>query len=213
MTYEAVLFDVDGTLLDTREYVMASFEYAFVALGFAPPTREVLTPEIGRPLEDIYADYCGREFADQLTEVHRSFQVENLHLSQPYEEVADVLERLAVSGLRMAAVTSRSRRTSQLTLDRAGIGRYFGVVISAEDVTALKPDPEPLRSALSWLGVEAGPKVAVVGDTAGDVRAGKAIGAFTVGATYGFHGERVLEAAPDASIGAIGELPGVLGAG
>lgn len=210
VNYDVVIFDIDGTLLDTRDFVLSSFEYAFVALGFAPPTREVLTPHIGRPLEAIYADFAGDDFALDLTEIHRTFQTANLHLSKAFEGTAGVLAWLESRGVHMAAVTSRSRRTSLLTLDRAGIARFFDSVISAEDTTALKPDPAPLRAALKALDVQPGVHVAMIGDTAHDIEAGRAIGAFTIAATYGMHGDAVLKCGPDASIADIADLPALL---
>lgn len=210
MSNAAVLFDVDGTLLDTREFVLASFEFAFVNRGFAPPTRDMLIPQIGRKLQDIYADFAGTDMADELTEVHRDFQVNNLHLSQPYAGTEKTLEALQGAGYHLAAVTSRSRRTSVRTLELAGLFHYFGAVISAEDTPALKPDPAPLRAALQALGLDGG-FVAMVGDTKHDIRAGRAIGATTVGVLYGFGGETVRNAHPDYVAHDVGELPGILG--
>ncbi|MDZ7727866.1 MAG: HAD-IA family hydrolase [Dehalococcoidia bacterium] len=208
MSNAAVLFDVDGTLLDTREFVLASFE--FVSKGFAPPTRDVLIPHIGRKLQDIYADFAGADMADELTEVHRDFQVNNLHLSQPYAGTEEALEALHDAGYHLAAVTSRSRRTSVRTLELAGLFRFFGAVISAEDTPALKPDPAPLRAALERLGFHGG-FVAMVGDTEHDIRAGRAIGATTVGVLYGFGGDTVRDAMPDYVAKSVDELPHILG--
>lgn len=210
MTYSAVLFDVDGTLLDTREFVFSGFEHAFFMCGFAPPTREVLNLEIGRTLEQIYTDFCGPDFVDELTEHHRSFQAANLHLAVPYEGTLQTLEALKTAGFRMAAVTGRSRRTSLSTLERAGIQPFLDVVISLEDTPAVKPDPAPFRAALDALDLATPTTVAVVGDTPQDIAAGRALGAFTVAATYGFHSDAVLRADPDASISDIRELPALL---
>jgi pyrophosphatase PpaX len=212
MPFPVVLFDVDGTLLDTREFVHAAFEHAFRQFGVEPPARDVLAPHIGRPLEQIYAEFGPPERAADLVEAHRSFQVENLHLSIIYPGTAEVLELLRAEGVQMAAVTSRSRRSSLATLELAGIAAYFEAVISAEDTPALKPDPAPLLLALARMGREPLPgKQAMVGDTHNDVDAGKAIGAFTVGATFGFHGADVAQAGPDALIHDIRELPAALG--
>lgn len=208
-----ILFDIDGTILDTEEFVLRSFEFAFTAKGYVAPTRDVIRPHIGRPLEAIYADFALGGDADELTRTHRWFQTQNLRLSQPYPGARETLEALRAAGIRMAAVTSRSRLTSTTTLELAGVLEFFGAIVSAEDVTALKPDPEPMLAALAGLGLTPADAIAaaVVGDTHNDIGAGKAVGAFTVAATYGFHGEDVLEAAPDAVIRDIAELPGILG--
>lgn len=212
MPFPVVLFDIDGTLLDTREFVHAGFEHAFTVHGVQPPARHVLAPHIGRPLEQIYAEFGSPERVPELIEAHRSFQVNNLHLSVIYPGTAEVLERLRGEGVRMAAVTSRSRRSSISTLELAGIARYFETVISAEDTHVLKPDPAPLLLALGRMGCDPAPgQQAMVGDTHNDVDAGKAIGAFTVGVTFGFHGADVAHAEPDALIDDIRHLPAALG--
>lgn len=212
MLFPVVLFDVDGTLLDTREFVHSAFEHAFREFGIEPPARDVIAPHIGRPVEQIYAEFGLPERAAEMVEAHRSFQVANLHLSVIYAGTDAVLEQLRAEGVRMAAVTSRSRRSSLATLELAGIANYFETVISAEDCHALKPDPAPLLLALERMGLAPLPGgQAMVGDTHNDISAGKAIGAFTVGATFGFHGADVALAAPDALIDDIRDLPAALG--
>lgn len=207
---EAVLLDIDGTILDTREFIFAAFEHAFVHHDLPPPPREELSRHVGqRQLNEIYSDFA-EEFAGAMTEMHRDFQRANLHLAVPFPGANEALAVLADSGLRLAAVTSRSQRTSVETLELNGLAQYFGAVISAEDVARLKPDPEPLLVALDRLGC--GTKGAVmVGDTEADIEAGRAAGLFTVAATYGFQGREVLGSGPDEVIGCIGELPRVLG--
>lgn len=212
MPFPVVLFDIDGTLLDTREFVHAGFEHAFALFGVEAPARDVIAPHIGRPLEQIYAEFGSVERVADFIEAHRSFQVANLHLSVIYPGTAETLELLRSEGVRMAAVTSRSRRSSFATLELAGIDAYFEAVISAEDTAVLKPDPAPLLLALERMAVEPAPgSLAMIGDTHNDVHAGKAIGAFTVGVTFGFHGAEVAHAEPDAVIHDIRDLPAALG--
>lgn len=209
MLFRTVLFDVDGTLLDTREFVLAAFEHTLSTNGLPVPSRIELAKLVGPPLESLYARLAAPGEADRLTAAHRAFQKEHLDLSVAYEGAADVLRELHGRGLRLAAVTSRSGTTSRRTLELAGLLTRLEAVISAEDAPALKPDPAHLRAALTALG--AGEEdVAMVGDTPVDIEAGKALGAFTVAALYGFHGEEVLRAAPDASMTSITELPGLL---
>ncbi len=208
---QAVLLDIDGTVLDTREFIFAAFEHAFVHHKLPPPPREELSRHVGqRELQDIYSGFA-EQFSSAMTEMHRDFQRANLHLAIPFPGAAEALAKLTGAGLRLAAVTSRSQRTSVHTLELADVARYFETVVSAEDVQRLKPDPEPLLVALERLGCP--PEAsAMVGDTAADVEAGRAAGVFTVAATYGFQGRDVLSSGPDAVIGAIGELPRLLGA-
>jgi pyrophosphatase PpaX len=205
MPITTVLLDVDGTLLDSREFIFSAYEHALRRHGFDLPTREVLATWVGLPLDENYRIHGGDELVDALVEAHRSFQKANLHLSVPFPGTVDALETLRRHGVVLGAVTSRSRRTSVDTLERAGLARFFGVMVSAEDATALKPDPAPLRHALAVLGRASG-GAAMVGDTVHDIDAGRALGIATIGATYGF-GRGIEAHAPDHIIASIAELP------
>lgn len=209
MQIRTVLFDVDGTLLDTREFVLKAFEHTLRTSGLQVPPAADLAALVGPPLEQIYASLSSPATASLLVARHRAFQVENLHLATPFEGAADVLAQLCSLGYRLGAVTSRSRRTSTKTLELAGLDRYLEAVVSAEDAPALKPNRIHLDTALQMMGAEAS-GVAMVGDTSADIEGGRAIGALTVGALYGFHGRALLASRPDATIEAIGELPAVL---
>lgn len=208
MPITTVLLDVDGTLLDTRDFIYSAFEHTCAQHGLPVQTRTEMQPRMGLPLEEIYAGMCGGD-APHLVEAHRAFQHENLHLSVAFPGAGEALDALKQAGIALAAVTSRSRRTSVLTLERAGLAAYFAAIVSAEDAPALKPDPAPLRHALALLGRTA-PGAVMVGDTAHDIEAGRALGLVTIGATYGFHGEAVRDATPDHAIASITELPGVV---
>lgn len=205
---DTVLLDVDGTLLDTREFIFGAYEHALDAAGLPNPGREWLAHQVGRLLEAVYAELApGR--VPELVELHRSFQVANLGLATPFPGALEVLAGLRERGFALAAVTSRSRRTSVATLELHGMDALFDAIISAEDAVAVKPDPAPLRAALERL--ERTPAGAVmVGDSVHDGGAAHALGIPFVAATYGFPGEAVLAANPAATIADIRELPGVL---
>jgi len=204
-----VLLDVDGTLLDTREFILQAFEHSIAHHGLAYPGRDHMAAQVGLPLEQIYATLHA-DLEPALVESHRSFQEENQHLAVAFPGTAEVLTQLRERGLRLAAVTSRSRRTSVRSLEVTGLFGLFDAIVSAEDAPALKPDPAPLRQALAVLGAGTAGAV-MVGDTAADILAGRALGIRTVGVTYGFGGRSVLEHSPDAVIEEIAELVAALG--
>lgn len=207
---DIVLFDIDGTLLDTREFILAAFEHALLTVGAAIPARPFLAEQVGRPLDQVYGELAAPALAPHLCEIHRAFQLENLDLAVVFPGVADVLGRLAHAGVTMAAVTSRSRRTSTRTLELAGIAGWFAAVVSGEDAPAIKPDPAPLKMAIELARAKAG-RAVMVGDTGHDVLAGKRIGALTVAALYGFGPSSALAAGPDHTIEDIVELPAIIG--
>jgi HAD superfamily hydrolase (TIGR01509 family) len=207
-----VLFDVDGTLLDTREFILQAYAHTLAWAGAPRPADDALVAQIGRPLERIYAELAagaGRPAGD-LVEEHRRFQTGHLDLAAPIPGVHAVLDQLVSAGMTLAAVTSRSRRSSVATLELTGVAPYLRAVVSAEDVAELKPDPAPLRLALSLLGVTAD-GAAMVGDTHHDILAGRALDLLTIGVTYGFGGEALLRSAPDRCCAEVAEIPAALG--
>lgn len=201
----AVLFDVDGTLLDTTEFIYGGFDYTLAAHGHPRVERAHYARVMGKPLEVCYGELAPGCDPALLCETHRTWQAGNLHLSTAFPEALHVLRTLQAAGLRLAAITSRSRRTSVQTIERAGLAAYLDLVLSFEDVTAIKPDPAPLLLALERLGVP--PAAALmVGDTDADILAGRAAGVRTVGVTYGFHGPDILTHAPDLTIDILADL-------
>jgi pyrophosphatase PpaX len=202
---DAALFDIDGTLLDTTEFVYQAFVYTFQTHGLTWRSAGEIAAVMGKPLEECYRPFSAAENISELCETHRSFQVQNLHLSTPFPNAQQTLKRLKDAGVKIAAVTTRSRRTLISTLEMGGLMRYFDVIVSGEDVVYLKPHPEPLLKALQQL--EVGPeKAAMIGDTESDILAGKNAKVMTVGVSYGFHGSRVVESGPDFIIGDIADI-------
>jgi pyrophosphatase PpaX len=193
---QAVLFDVDGTLLDTFDFIYGAFEHAFEVHGVPPLTREEISGLMGGPLEEVYSTMAAEFDAKALTETHRTFQSDNLALARLFPATIEVLDALKKRNLKIAAITTRSKRTSVRSLETTGIAHYFDLVISGEDVTNLKPDPEPIVKALNHFRIE--PQDAImVGDTHADIEGGKNAGVMTVAALYGFAGDRLLALHPD----------------
>lgn len=209
-TLRAVLFDVDGTLLNTTEFIYQGFEHTLAAHGHPPRERTGYARVMGKPLDLCYEELAPGCDAALMCETHRTWQAGNLHLSVAYQDTTEVLHRLQQAGLRLVAITSRSRRTSVQTIEQAGLAPYLDLILSAEDTTRIKPDPEPLLRALEHLGVP--PAAAVmVGDTDADILAGRAAGVRTIGVTYGFHGPDVAATGPDATVDSLTEILAVLG--
>jgi HAD superfamily hydrolase (TIGR01549 family) len=201
----AVLFDVDGTLLDTTEFIYGGFEHTLATHGHPAAERTAYARVMGKPLDVCYTELAPGCDPVLLCETHRTWQASNLHLSVPFRETVEVLRTLSDAGLRLAAITSRSRRTSVHTIEQAGLAGYLDLILSAEDVSAIKPDPAPILLALEHLSIP--PAAALmVGDTDADILAGRAAGVRTIGVTYGFHGSDILAYAPDLTIDTLDQL-------
>mgnify|MGYP000058930541 CR=1 FL=1 len=203
--FKAALFDLDGTLLDTSEFIFQAFENTLINHGIQPPTRNEITHLVGKPLEFCYRVLSGKEVVDKMCVVHRAFQASHLELAKTYPGASKVLVSLKSAGLKIAAVTTRQRETSIKTLEITHLIDYMDYIVALEDVENLKPHAEPVLKALDFLSVD--PQEAVmVGDTDADILAGKSAGTVTVGVTYGFHGLQIEESKPDYIISDIREI-------
>ncbi len=210
---EAVLFDLDGTLLDTLELILTSFRHASMAvLGEVLPD-ELLLRDMGKPLGIQLRDIAP-EHADELLRAYREHNA--LHhdeMASAFPGVVGVLEQLSAANMPMGVVTSKGTPMANRGLEVFGIRRYFDVVVTADDVLVHKPDPYPLRHAAATLGVDLANSV-YLGDSPHDMVAARAGGAVAIAALWGaFPEQEVLASRPDYALHSITELPGLLGYG
>jgi len=209
----AVLFDLDGTVVDTIPHILASFRHATAdVLGEALPD-DVLMHYVGVPLARQMRYFTDdEEIAERLLVSYREFN-HRTHdeMARLYPNTRSALETLVVAGLPMGIVTSKSRMMARRAIDLFDLNGFFSVLVSADDTATHKPDPEPVRLGASLLGVDPARSV-YVGDSPADIEAGNGAGAGTIAATWGVASrERLLAAAPDAIIDDIAELPALLG--
>ena len=211
MRYSAVLFDFDGTLVDSGPMILASFRHA---------TRTVLEREI--PDEQLVAAAGGPTITEQmrsfdaertkeLVDVYRAHN-ETLHDGlEVFPGMEELLETLLAEGRKLGIVTAKRRRTIDLAFTFVDLSRFFGAVVTADDTERHKPDPAPVLEALARLGALT-EDAAFVGDSPFDMGAGKAAGVFTVGVSWGgLHREDGLRTAgADVIVHTTEELLGVL---
>jgi pyrophosphatase PpaX len=178
------LFDLDGTLLDTKELILSSFRHATrEVLGEQLPDERIL-PFIGIPLIYQMRIIAG-EHADRLMEVYREHNA-RVHdeLIRPFKGTREALDALRAEGRRLAVVTSKRNGPAQRGLACFGLEDCFELVIGSDDTAKHKPDPEPLLLAAERLGVAADSCV-YVGDSPFDMQAARAAGITAVAALWG----------------------------
>lgn len=206
----AVIFDVDGTLVDTSDFIFEAYEHA-LAKHASPRTRKDIASQIGKRLEDCYAFLAPDDDHEQLMETHRIFQEENIGLVKAFEFCEAMLKTLQSQGLRLALYTSRTKHV-EASLETAGIDpNLFEVILNGAMVSKGKPDPEGVHVILEKLELK--PKEAVmVGDAAVDILLGKNAGlAQTIGITHGFGTREEIESAkPDVIIDSLQALPSAI---
>jgi pyrophosphatase PpaX len=211
MRYPTVLFDLDGTLIDSGEIILSSFRHATQTVLEREIPDEVLAAAVGG--SNIYDQMRAfdEERVDELVRVYREHN-EPLHDDLvAFEGIERVLERLKSEGRQHGIVTAKRRRTVDLAFAILPLERYFDAVVTAEQTEHHKPHPEPVLTALERLGSEPA-DAAFVGDSPFDMGAGKAAGVFTVAVSWGkIHPvERLRDAGADTVVHSPDELLDVL---
>jgi pyrophosphatase PpaX len=212
---EAVLFDLDGTVVDTLPHILASFRHATTEVLGAPLADDVLMHYVGVPLARQMRYFTDdEEEADRLLASYRAFN-HRTHddMARLYPNTLTSLVALQAVGMPMGIVTSKSRHMAERALSLFDLGKFFKVLVTADDTDYHKPDPLPVRHGAGLLGIDPS-RVVYVGDSPADIASGKGAGAATVGAAWGVASkDRLAAAGPDAIIEDIGELPALLGIG
>ncbi|HBG22114.1 MAG TPA: haloacid dehalogenase [Peptococcaceae bacterium] len=179
----AVLFDLDGTLIDSIPLIRLSFEHTFRQLGLPWGNGEVLNT-IGLPLRDVAEDYAPGN-AETFLAVYAEFQKETQDkLLKPFPETKKTLNHLQEKGYHIGVVTSKRRKATRKSLDITELEKYLEVVVSVEDACKPKPNPDCLLAALQQIEVPPDETV-YVGDSIYDILTGKNAGAATIGVTWG----------------------------
>jgi pyrophosphatase PpaX len=208
----AILFDLDGTLIDTIELLLSSSRYAFEGWHRQTPTEAEWVRGIGTPLVEQLRAYAADDAeVTLLLDRYRRYQREHHdRLTRCYADVPDVIASLAERRHPLAVVTSKATPIANQSLAFVGLDRHFPIVVGFDDTTRHKPHPEPVQHALRRLGFM--PDQAVfVGDSPHDIHAGNAAGVTTVAALWGpFDRETLAEADPDHFIESLADLPGLL---
>lgn len=197
-TLTTVLFDFDGTLVDTTELIHQSMRHATYTVLGREFSRERLLSGVGRPLPDQMKTF-DPERADELLAVYSSHnEAHHDDLIREFPGVEEALERLQEAGLDLAVVTSKRRGSVDQALNTfPGLGRVVDRFVTMEDTAAHKPSPEPLWKGLEMLGATR-EEAAYVGDSPYDIAAARSAGLVNVGVSWGaFTHEQLREAGPD----------------
>ena len=194
-----VLFDLDGTLIDSVRLILDSYHHTLAAHGLPPRTDQDWLRGVGTPLTVQFAEW-GHDPAtiDALIATYREYNLANHdRMVTVYPGVLAAVEAIRAAGLRTGLVTSKNRKGAVRGLTVARLERMMDVLVCADEVTQPKPHPEPVEKALALL--EATPETTVyVGDSIHDMVSGRAAGVRTAAALWGpFSRDHLAEAAPD----------------
>ena len=190
-----ILFDLDGTLIDSTEAILESFHKACEKLGFPSPKDEKIKRLIGYPLDYMFAHVGVSEekvwdFVAAYKEHYRKISKQKTVLLPNAKEAVE----LAATFARLGIVTTKTGRYSRELMEHFGLLQYFEVLIGREDVEYPKPHPEPILNAIEAMHPSKDEDIYMVGDTKLDMECAKEAGVKAVGVLCGYGSKKELEA-------------------
>ena len=211
MRFPVVLFDLDGTVIDSGAIILASMRHAAKeVLGVEPPEEELMAA-VGGPGLEAQMHALAPDRVDELVSVYRAHN-EPLHDQLvACEGIDGVLVRLKEEGRRLGIVTAKRRTTVELAFAQVPLGHLFETVVGGDETERHKPHPEPLLLAAERMRAQPD-DCAYVGDSPFDIRAAQAAGMHSIAVTWGgIHiGERLAREHPDAIVDSAEQLHDVL---
>lgn len=181
-----ILFDLDGTLIDSTEAILESFHHSYAVHGRSAPETEAITPLIGYPLGEMYRRLGVEEgmvetFVATYKGHYRKISCEKTVLLASAREAVETASRFA----RLGIVTSKTGRYSRELLEHLGLMHHFEVLIGSEDVERHKPHAEPIDKAVGMMGCEKG-QCWMIGDTRLDVESARNASVGCIAVTSGY---------------------------
>jgi len=211
--FELLVFDWDGTLMDSEARIVACMQAAAVDLGVEAPsdaaTREIIGLGLQEAVRGLFPALAADMHERLALRYREHFLVINQSRSKLFAGVEETLTTLHSSGYLLGVATGKSRRGLDRELEETGLGGLFHATRCADE-TFSKPHPQMLEELMDELGVAASTTL-MVGDTEYDMQLASNAGAAALGVTYGVHApERLMAQGALATVGGIGELIGWL---
>lgn len=186
--FDTIIFDVDGTLLDTTEGVLASVKYTIQKFGFEMLPEEKLKKFIGPPIQNSFAKAYNLD-EDVLQEIATVFRNRykdfDLLKAKPYEGIYDLLEQLVVKGKKIAVATYKRQDYATELLKKFGFDQYTEILYGADHENKLKKS-DIIRKCLDDTETSDYRKAVMIGDSDNDAIGADQIGISFIGVTYGF---------------------------
>lgn len=211
MKIDTVLFDLDGTIVDTNELIIASFQHV-LDKHKQPRTREQIIPYMGMTLEQQFQAFSGWQDVAELVTDYRSFNtIHHDTMVKGFPHVDEVISTLKDRGIKLGIVTTKIRPSTMRVLELFGLLKYMDTIVTVQDVTHPKPHPEPVLIAMEQLNAD--PKRTImVGDSPADIKSAQAAGALSAAVAWSLKGaEELKKYNPDYILEDMLDLYGVLG--
>ncbi|MEK3674812.1 pyrophosphatase PpaX [Paenibacillus sp. FSL R10-2771] len=189
---ECVLFDLDGTIVNTNELIISSFMHALKENNLPALTREEIIPHMGTTLQQQMSAFSGLQDTSVLELSYRSYNyAHHDELIRSFPHVNETMEGLLSRGIKLGIVTTKIRPTTLKALEMFDLLKYMETIVTVNDVSQAKPHPEPVLTAVSNLGVDPA-RTLMVGDSAVDIQSAKAAGVRVAAVAWSLKGEEML---------------------
>jgi phosphoglycolate phosphatase len=212
MTQKAVIFDLDGTLIDTAPDLWRATNHCLSLRGRSDVTLEEVRAFVGHGARKLIArglaatgDPLGDQDIETLYGAFVAYYGDNIAVdSAPFPGCLALLERLKAEGIGLGICTNKLEGLSRKLIDTLGMSAYFDAIIGPDTIGIGKPDPAPYREALRRMGHRDGPSL-LVGDSETDVLTARAAGVPIIGVTFGYTARPVETYGPDALVSDLGQ--------
>jgi pyrophosphatase PpaX len=203
-----ILFDLDGTLINTNEVIIESFRATFTKhFPDISLDREKILSFIGPTLQDTFSEYTQdpfliQEMIDSYREFYVDYEMGNFEI---YPQVLETIKTLKLKGYQLGIVTSKFKVAAWPSFTYYALDEYFDVFVALDDVKNPKPDREPIDVALSRFPSNG--KAIMIGDNQGDILAGKNAGIYSAGVAWSVKGSsHLMEVTPDFMLGQMSDI-------
>lgn len=189
---DTVLFDFDGTIIDTNELIITTFLHVLEGKTVPPITREYILPHMGQPLVDQLKFFSGQTDVEELVRAYREYNL-SVHdeMIREFPHMSEVLHLMHSKGIKLGIVTNKMKITTDRGLRFFGIEHLMDAVITMAEVTVGKPDPQGIQLAVEQLGADP-QKTLMVGDSQYDLQAAQRAGVQSAGVAWSLRGEAYL---------------------
>jgi pyrophosphatase PpaX len=186
LPFQTVLFDLDGTLIDSVDLIVDSYHHAYNVHGLPGRSRDEILAGLGTPLRVVFGNITDDAAAiEDWIATYREFNLAHHDTRiRAYPGAVELVLRLKSAGLRLGLVTSKNRIGATRGLALVGLADTMEVIVGADDVVNPKPHPEPVERALALLAMPAD-SCLFVGDSHHDIHCGRSAGVWTAGVTWG----------------------------
>jgi HAD superfamily hydrolase (TIGR01509 family) len=182
---DCILFDSDGTLVDSLKLIVSAYNYAVEPALHETFGDEQVASLFGPPMEKIFSTVLPAKFANNaVLRYHEYYREHFLDYAKTYPGVPELVTSLYDSNQKLGVVTGAGRMAAELTLKLSGLSTYFKTVVTGDDVNRPKPDPDGLQLAIRKLSAIPD-RTIYIGDSGVDIRAAKNAGTKSAGALWG----------------------------